>query len=166
MKCGQIMSFLLLLLAIDKKTRSVAIVLSLGFIYNPFSIGGFSPSCAHNGPWGMNKHASFSCQNFEPSKREKYPDRWRSKRQLRFLRVIGSLCSNNGFAITVNKHIFLVTIELDHTPPPVPINGQDFITMKRWRELLYHCICKLFLMVTHFEVKISKIKTKKYTSSN
>ena len=50
MKCGQIMSFLLLLLAIDKKTRSVAIVLSLGFIYNPFSIGGFSPSCAHNGP--------------------------------------------------------------------------------------------------------------------
>ena len=51
MKCGQIMLFLLLLLlVIDKKTRSVAIVLPLGFIDNAFSIGEFPPSCASNGP--------------------------------------------------------------------------------------------------------------------
>lgn len=52
MKCGQIMSFLLLLLlsATDKEARSVAAALSLGFINNPFRVGDFSPSCAPDGP--------------------------------------------------------------------------------------------------------------------
>ena len=136
MKCSQIMLFLLLLLAIDKKTRSVAIVLSLGFIYSHFSIGGFSPSCAHNGPWGMNKHDSFSCQNFEPSKREKYPDRWRSKRQLHYLRDIGSLCSNNGFPITVNKHIFLVTSRARPYPTSCPHKWTGFHHHEKMKRII------------------------------